>query len=281
MEWLTDRLALQCWRDGVVGEVAFVPTMGALHEGHLSLVRAARVVSRRVIVSIFVNPTQFGPQEDFARYPRVLVQDRLLLEAAGCDAVFVPSVEEMYRGSGQTRVQVEPLGSDLCGQFRPGHFQGVATVVLMLLNLVRPQWLYLGWKDYQQVVVVRRMVEDLAVPVQVVGVGTVREADGLAMSSRNRYLAEVERGQAVGVVRALQAGQAAWRAGTRQVASLQEVARVVLAQHGITVIDYIALRQAESLLPFPDAQIEDQAVVMLLAVRMGTTRLIDNLVFAL
>ncbi|MBF0183952.1 MAG: pantoate--beta-alanine ligase [Magnetococcales bacterium] len=280
MEWLTDRAMLQRWRRQVQGQLAFVPTMGALHEGHLRLLRAARESPGRVIASIFVNPTQFAPNEDFARYPRTLEQDRLLLQEAGCDAVFVPSVAEMYHGSGQTRVQVEPLGSDLCGRFRPTHFQGVATVVTILLNLVRPDRLYLGCKDYQQLILLRQMVADLALPVQVLGVETVREADGLAMSSRNRYLAPEERARAVGVAQALAAAQQARRAGERRVEVLQAVAQAVLARHGIEQVDYVAVRDAATLAALPEGVIGDQDPVMLLAVRVGTTRLIDNRILA-
>ncbi|WP_130470261.1 pantoate--beta-alanine ligase [Candidatus Magnetaquicoccus inordinatus] len=281
MELLTSRQALQEWRRGVGEDLAFVPTMGALHAGHLSLVEAAQQLPGRTIASIFVNPTQFGPQEDFARYPRTLEQDRELLQDAGCDALFVPSVADIYAGSGQTRVQVEPLGSDLCGQFRPTHFQGVATVVTVLLNLVRPDRLYLGQKDYQQLVVLRRLVEDLALPVQVIGVPTVRESDGLALSSRNRYLSEAERLQACAVSQALLAAQQARRSGERQVAALQAVAHAVLQRYGVEKIDYIAVRDAETLLELPEGVVGAEDPVMLLAVRVGVTRLIDNLLLAL
>jgi pantoate--beta-alanine ligase len=241
-------------------------------------VQAARAGTDRVLASIFVNPTQFGPNEDFARYPRALEADQHLLEQAGCDALFCPPVTEIYGGLGQTRVQVEPLGSDLCGRVRPSHFQGVATVVAILLNLVRPDRLFLGWKDYQQVIVLRRMVEDLAMPVEVVGVPTVREADGLAMSSRNRYLTPEERQRAVGIQRALAAAQAAWRGGERRVESLVLAARQVLMACDIQEIDYVEVRDADTLAPLPaQGRQEGQGEpILLIAARLGMTRLIDN-----
>ncbi|MEO5355080.1 MAG: pantoate--beta-alanine ligase [Magnetococcus sp. XQGC-1] len=278
MERITDRQGLRRWRQQQGGTVGFVPTMGALHAGHLSLVQAARGGAERVLASIFVNPTQFGPNEDFARYPRTLAEDQHLLEQAGCDALFCPPVTEIYRGPGQTVVQVEPLGSDLCGRVRPGHFQGVATVVAILLNLVRPERLFLGWKDYQQVIVLRRMVEDLAMPVEVVGVPTVREADGLAMSSRNRYLTPEERQRAVGIQQALTAAQVAWQDGERRVESLVRSARQVLLGYDIQEMDYVEVRDAATLAPLPVQGVQEGQgePVMLIAARVGTTRLIDN-----
>ncbi|MBF0463185.1 MAG: pantoate--beta-alanine ligase [Magnetococcales bacterium] len=282
MEHITDRHGLRQWRQRC-GTVGFVPTMGALHAGHLALVEAARAHTDHVIASIFVNPTQFGPQEDFGRYPRPLERDQQLLIEAGCSALFHPPVTAIYAGQDQTRVRVEPLGSDLCGRFRPTHFQGVATVVAILLNLVRPDQVFLGWKDYQQVILLRKMVQDLAMPVAVVGVPTVREADGLAMSSRNRYLAPAERQQAVGLHRALEAAQTAWRDGERRVESLVSGARQVLASFGIGDIDYVEVRDAETLdpLPVPDQRAAQTRPVMLIAARVGAARLIDNRILTL
>lgn len=277
MERLMDRQALRHWRSGC-GRVGFVPTMGALHEGHLALVEAALAHNDQVIVSIFVNPTQFAPNEDFNRYPRMLEQDQSLLEQVGCSALFCPSVSEVYGETAQTIVRVEPLGSDLCGRFRPTHFQGVASVVAILLNLVRPDQLFLGWKDYQQVVLLRKMVQDLAMSVEVVGVPTRREADGLALSSRNRYLTPAERQQAVGIYQALEAARAAWQHGEREVESLLAIARKVLASFDIRDIDYVELRDAETLgsLFALAQQAERFNPVLLIAARVGSTRLIDN-----
>ncbi|MEO5341243.1 MAG: pantoate--beta-alanine ligase [Magnetococcus sp. MYC-9] len=281
MEDLCDRQALRRWRRGH-GTVGFVPTMGALHAGHLSLVEAARRQSDRVIVSIFVNPSQFAPNEDFNRYPRTLERDRHLLEQAGCAALFHPSVAEIYGDHNQTMVHVEPLGSDLCGRFRPTHFRGVATVVAILLNLIQPDRLFLGWKDYQQMVILRRMAQDLALPVEVVGVPIVREADGLAMSSRNRYLAPAERQRAVGIHQALLAAHAARRGGEKGVLPLLAAARQALASFDIQDIDYVELRHADTLQPLPDAELsEGTDPVLLIAARIGSTRLIDNRVLSL
>ena len=299
MEMLADRRALGLWVAEVRrrGErLGFVPTMGALHEGHLSLVRAARAQTDRVVVSIFVNPTQFAPNEDFNRYPRTLEQDQALLARAGCSAIFHPPVSELYGQGCQTKVQLEPLGHDLCGRFRPSHFQGVATVVAILFNLIRPDQAFFGWKDYQQVILIQRMVRDLAMPVEVIGLPIVREADGLAMSSRNRYLTPDARQRAVGLYQALQAARnlrqlghgvefcdERGRATSEQDNPLVLCARRVLASFGIQDIDYVDVRAAETLDPVPIqkmwAGFPDP--VMLIAARLGTTRLIDNMILSL
>lgn len=277
MEKITDRQGLWRWRQRV-GCVGFVPTMGALHEGHLSLVQAARARTEHVIASIFVNPTQFGPNEDFTRYPRTLEQDQELLAQAGCTALFCPPVTEIYAGENRTVVRVEPLGSDLCGRVRPTHFQGVATVVAVLLNLVRPDQLFLGWKDYQQVILLRKMVHDLALPVEVVGVPTVREVDGLALSSRNRYLGPEDRRRAVALHQALTAAHAAWRGGERRIGVLVACARRVLESFGVREIDYVEVRDADTLEPLATGgEWEGQGdPVLLIAARVGAARLIDN-----
>ncbi|MBF0401616.1 MAG: pantoate--beta-alanine ligase [Magnetococcales bacterium] len=282
MERLMDRQALRRWRMGCGGRVAFVPTMGALHAGHLALVAAARQHADHVIASIFVNPSQFAPNEDFSRYPRTLEQDQVLLEQAGCGALFCPSVAEIYGDGCQTTLRVEPLGSDLCGRFRPTHFQGVALVVAILLNLVRPDQMFLGWKDYQQVILLRKLVRDLALPVEVVGVPTVREADGLALSSRNRYLTPADRQQAVGICRALESVQCSWQGGERRLEVLLASARQVLASFEIRDIDYVELRDAETLEPLlaQEQQSVGQRPVLLIAARVGSARLIDNRVLS-
>ncbi|MBF0448680.1 MAG: pantoate--beta-alanine ligase [Magnetococcales bacterium] len=281
MKILTDRSSLDRWSQDCLqrGErVGFVPTMGALHAGHLSLVEAAKELCDRTIVSIFVNPTQFGPGEDFDRYPRTFEADRELLEGVGCDAIFLPDVETLYPPGSQTTIRVEPLGSQLCGAVRPGHFQGVATVVAILLNCVGPNAAYFGLKDYQQLTLIRQMVRDLAIPVEVVGVATKREADGLAMSSRNRYLSEFQRGQATALYRALMKAQTLFRQGERVVSHLEEQARQVLTQAGIDRIDYVVVRHAQTLV---ELDLIEQPPVMLIAARVGTARLIDNMVFSL
>ena len=281
MELLRDRPALRQWTGAARGRgerIGFVPTMGALHDGHLALVAAARRQCDRVLVSIFVNPAQFGPGEDFDRYPRVQEADRALLTGAGCDGLFLPSVEAIYPPGFQSAVRVEPLGGQLCGAARPGHFQGVATVVAILLNLVGECRAFFGTKDYQQWILIRRMVADLALPAEVVGVATVREADGLALSSRNRYLDAPGRQRAAALYRALREAGAARRTGEGSARRLEEIGRAVLVQAGITDIDYVAVRDRETL-----AELETVTAdpVMLIAARVGATRLIDNAVLSL
>ena len=291
MEILENRHLLEQWtqamrRQGLT--LGFVPTMGALHEGHLSLLRAARQQSDRVIVSIFVNPTQFGPHEDFNNYPRTLAKDQALLTEAGCSALFCPSVEAMYGTGCQTRVQVEPLGHDLCGRFRPDHFQGVATVVTLLFNLIRPNRAFFGWKDYQQVILIQRMVQELAMPVEVVGLPIQREADGLAISSRNRFLTPEERQKAVGLYQALLAARRLWLQGDRDWSHesgedpLVACARQVLEKFSIQTVDYVEVREAATLDPLPlrNRQVGQTHPVLLLAARLGATRLIDNMILS-
>ncbi|MBF0425273.1 MAG: pantoate--beta-alanine ligase [Magnetococcales bacterium] len=276
MELLTTRQALDQWVEDAYRaghRVGFVPTMGALHAGHISLFQTARQGCDRVIGSIFVNPTQFGPNEDFQRYPRTLEQDQSLLEQAGCHALFLPAVVDIYPEGHQTRVQVGALAEDLCGRCRPGHFQGVATVVAILFNLVRPRVAYFGLKDYQQFLVIRRMVDDLAMPLKVVGLPTVREADGLAMSSRNRYLDEHARAQAAALFRALKRAQELYAAGEEDPAALEATARAVLTTAGITRIDYVAARDPETLAPMVQCK---KNPVILIAAWVGSARLIDN-----
>ncbi|MDT7885648.1 MAG: pantoate--beta-alanine ligase [Thermoflexus sp.] len=261
-------------RRALPGTWGFVPTMGYLHEGHLSLVRRARAENDRVAVSIFVNPTQFGPHEDYARYPRDLERDLRLLEPLGVDLVFVPSVEEMYPPGFQTWVIVEEVSRPLEGASRPGHFRGVATVVAKLFNILQPDRAYFGQKDAQQTVVIRRMVQDLNIPVEIVICPTVREPDGLAMSSRNTYLNPEERRAATVLFRALQAAKARYEAGERDAERLREAMREVIRAEPLARIDYVSVAHPETLQELE--RVEGPALLSL-AVYIGTTRLIDNL----
>jgi pantoate--beta-alanine ligase len=261
-------------RRALPGTWGFVPTMGYLHEGHLSLVRRARAENDRVAVSIFVNPTQFGPHEDYARYPRDLERDLRLLEPLGVDLVFIPSVEEMYPPGFQTWVIVEEVSRPLEGASRPGHFRGVATVVAKLFNILQPDRAYFGQKDAQQTVVIRRMVQDLNIPVEIVICPTVREPDGLAMSSRNTYLNPEERRAATVLFRALQAAKARYEAGERDAERLREAMREVIRAEPLARIDYVSVAHPETLQELE--RVEGPALLSL-AVYIGTTRLIDNL----
>lgn len=261
-------------RRALPGTWGFVPTMGYLHEGHLSLVRRARAENDRVAVSIFVNPTQFGPHEDYARYPRDLERDLRLLEPLGVDLVFIPSVEEMYPPGFQTWVIVEEVSRPLEGASRPGHFRGVATVVAKLFNILQPDRAYFGQKDAQQTVVIRRMVQDLNIPVEIVICPTVREPDGLAMSSRNSYLNPEERRAATVLFRALQAAKARYEAGERDAERLREAMREVIRAEPLARIDYVSVAHPETLQELE--RVEGPALLSL-AVYIGTTRLIDNL----
>jgi pantoate--beta-alanine ligase len=250
--------------------VAFVPTMGALHEGHVTLLREARKHGQRVALSIFVNPTQFGPNEDLTRYPRDLPGDLAKAAAAGTDVAFVPEAADVYPTGFQTTVEVGELARGLCGPFRPGHFAGVATVVCKLFNVVRPDVALFGEKDYQQLAIVRRMVIDLDMGIEIVGVPTVREADGLAMSSRNAYLSPVERGRALSLSRALFAARDAVAAGARDGTAVAARARAAL---DVDRIDYVELVDAGTLRPLTDI---DRPAVLAVAAFVGRTRLIDN-----
>lgn len=253
--------------------IGFVPTMGALHEGHAALVRAAKARTAFVVVSVFVNPTQFGPKEDFAKYPRTLDADAALCAEAGADLIFAPSVEEMYPLLPPlTTVDVGALGDHLCGASRPGHFRGVCTVVLKLLNIVQPALAFFGAKDYQQAAIIRRMVRDLNVNVGIEVVPTVRDPDGLALSSRNRYLSAAERAVAPGIHAALQATKA--RAATvRDVPALEAELRAALGAIPGAKVDYARIVDADTLQPLPQL---DRPAVAAVAVFLGTTRLIDN-----
>lgn len=258
--------------------VGFVPTMGNLHAGHLDLVNESRRRADRCVVSIFVNPMQFGEGEDFDAYPRTLQADEAKLQAAGADLLFAPAAGTIYPAgaSRQTRVEVPGISDILCGASRPGHFVGVATVVCKLFNLVQPDLAVFGEKDFQQLMVIRRMVADLAIPIEIVGKATVREADGLAMSSRNGYLSREERRIAPSLYRTLQATAAAIEDGDRDYPRLEAEAGKALQALGFRP-DYYAIRQAGDL-GMPGQG--DGPLVILAAAYLGTTRLIDNLIAA-
>jgi pantoate--beta-alanine ligase len=256
--------------------LGLVPTMGYLHEGHLSLVRQARAECGAVAVSIFVNPTQFAPNEDLARYPRNLERDLELLTQEQTDLVFVPSVAEIYPPGHSTVVDVQGVTEMLEGAARPGHFRGVATVVCKLLNIVQPTRAYFGQKDAQQTVVIRTMARDLNLPAQIVVAPTMREPDGLAMSSRNVYLGPDERRAATALYRALQAARQRYVLGERSADSLRSTMRAILDAEPLAQIDYISIADQLALRELD--QINESGALVSLAVRFGKTRLIDNLV---
>jgi pantoate--beta-alanine ligase len=255
--------------------VGFVPTMGALHAGHVSLIKAAGARCDYVVVSLFVNPTQFGPGEDFEKYPRPLDQDLALCEQHGVDAVFAPSRAEMYPRANLTWVTVERVSEPLCGRFRPGHFRGVATVCAKLFNIVGADLAFLGQKDAQQVAVIQRMVADLNLPLEIVVCPTVREPDGLAMSSRNQYLRPQERKEATVIYRALQRSAELIRAGETDAARIADEMRGVLGQVPALRAEYVSIVDAESL---EDLTRVKGRVLVAVAGRLGSTRLIDNIV---
>jgi pantoate--beta-alanine ligase len=254
--------------------LGLVPTMGFLHEGHLALVRQARAQNRTVIVSIFVNPTQFGPAEDFAHYPRDLNRDLKLLDKERVDLVFAPSADEMYPTDFSTHVHVQGITDLLEGAARPGHFQGVATVVTKLFNIVRPDRAYFGQKDAQQLLVIGKLVADLNVPVEIVAVPTVREADGLAMSSRNWLLSPEQRRAATVLSRALRAAEERYRAGERSGQRLRDEMRAVLAEEPLAAPEYVSVADPDKLHELDDV---GGPALLSLAVRFGSVRLIDNI----
>jgi pantoate--beta-alanine ligase len=252
--------------------VAFVPTMGALHEGHVSLLREGRRRGDRLVLSIFVNPAQFGPAEDLSRYPRDLPGDLEKAASAGTDLAYVPEAHDVYPPGYQTYVQVRELEQGLDGGSRPGHFVGVATVVCKLFNVVRPHVALFGEKDFQQLAVIKRMVADLDLGLEIVGMPIVREPDGLAMSSRNAYLSAAERGRALALSRGLRAARALVLAGEREAAALVAAARGAL-EGQVDRVDYVELRDADTLAPLARL---DRAGVLAVAAFVGKTRLIDN-----
>lgn len=253
--------------------IGFVPTMGNLHEGHLRLVQEARNRCDLVVVSVFVNPTQFGQGEDFEHYPRTLEADSKLLFDAQCDILFTPSVQQMYGdGEQKTTVQVDSIAADLCGRTRVGHFTGVATVVAKLFNIVQPNVAFFGEKDYQQLAVIRHLTRDLCFPIDIIGVPTVRAADGLALSSRNGYLTAEQRQVAVTIYQTMQAIATQLRSTVTDFAALIDYGQTRLTDAGF-VVDYVEIRTP--LLGIPDAQSAE--LVILVAAKLGKTRLIDNL----
>ena len=267
------RERVRAWK--LAGErVAFVPTMGNLHLGHLSLIEAARHTGDRFVASLFVNPMQFGPNEDFAHYPRTPHEDERMLAQAGCNLMFMPDVAEIYpHGSERaTRVEVPSLSRFLEGEFRPGHFEGVSTIVAKLFHIVEPDVAVFGEKDFQQLTVIRRMVADLCMPVEIVGAPTLRDADGLALSSRNQYLTANERARAPEIYKALQSAAARVRTGDADFASIERAGFHALEDAGFQP-DYFSVRQAHDLNP---ATASARDLVILTAARIGKARLIDN-----
>jgi len=255
--------------------VGLVPTMGALHAGHISLIRAAKARCDFVVASIFVNPTQFGPKEDYSKYPRTLEADREKLAAEGVDLVFVPTVEEMYPSGASTFVNVDEISERLDGRSRPGHFRGVATAVAKLFHILEPDVAFFGQKDAAQAAIIRRMVRDLVFPIEIVIAPIVREPDGLALSSRNLYLSPDERKQALVLSRALREVESRYRQGERDAKKLIEAARVVFATEPSVRVDYIALVDPETL---EDAATAAAGTLAAVAAFVGTTRLIDNVI---
>ena len=256
--------------------LGLVPTMGFLHEGHLSLVRRAKAECGAVAASLFVNPTQFGPNEDFDRYPRARERDLTLLESSGCDLVFIPEVSEIYPADFDTKITVGGVSQGLEGAVRPGHFEGVATVVAKLLNIFQPDRAYFGQKDAQQAAVIRKLVRDLDMPVSVVICDIVREADGLAMSSRNAYLTPEERARATILNRALRSAEAVFQAGEHSADALRATLSATLATDSAATVDYVSVADPQTLSELDE--IGPSGALMSLAVRIGTTRLLDNLV---
>lgn len=266
----------ESWRkEGLI--VGFVPTMGALHEGHLSLIRIAKSRADRTVVSIFVNPTQFGPSEDYSRYPRNTDEDLAMCEAEGVDAVFLPSVNEMYPEGYSSYVEVHGLTEGLCGRFRPGHFRGVTTIVTKLFNATRPHFAVFGMKDAQQFFVIKRMTRDLDFGIDIVPGPTIREPDGLAMSSRNRYLSEEERAEAPVLYRALLVGkELVEQKGIRDPSEImKEMKRFIAEESSLVRVQYIEIVDTERLAPVSEIRGE---VLLAIAAFIGETRLIDNLI---
>jgi pantoate--beta-alanine ligase len=256
--------------------VTFVPTMGYFHEGHLNLMREARKRGDCVVISIYVNPTQFGPNEDFEQYPRDFERDRAMAESVGVDVIYYPSNQEMYPPNYQTYVTVEAVTDNLCGLSRPGHFRGVATVCAKLFNAVKPHITVFGKKDFQQLAVIKRMVLDLNMDLEVMGMATTRETDGLAMSSRNIYLSAAERISALSLSRSLKMAKELFEQGEREAASIIGKVKSHIESHPYTKIDYVQICDTTTM---KDVARLDGECVMALAVRVGKTRLIDNYVF--
>jgi pantoate--beta-alanine ligase len=255
------------------GEIALVPTMGYLHEGHASLMREARGRAPLVVLSIFVNPTQFGVNEDLDSYPRDLERDLAIARSEGVDVVFAPSAADMYPAGYQSYLNVEEITTHLCGASRPGHFRGVTTVVAKLFNIVTPKLAVFGMKDFQQLAVIRRMVQDFNMDLEIVGMPIVRESDGLALSSRNAKLDVAQRASALCLSRSLAAAREAFRRGERSVAALRQAALVPIEGESAAELDYLEFRDPDTLVPVPQA---DAGTLLALAVRISAVRLIDN-----
>ncbi len=254
-------------------KIGFVPTMGFFHEGHLELMRVARKNADVVVVSIFVNPIQFGPSEDYSRYPRDIERDKKKAQEVGVDILFIPSVEEMYPEGFQTKVRVEKLTQHLCGLFRPGHFDGVTTVVTKLFNIVKPHIAVFGEKDYQQLLVIKRMVKDLNMDIHIIGVPTVREADGLAMSSRNTYLTPEERKSALCLKKSIDLAKEMVEKGETDASVIKKKVEELISSYPFTKIQYVSICDPETLEEV--SQIKDRALIAM-AVFVGNARLIDN-----
>jgi len=269
------RMALKTLREGG-HRIGFVPTMGFLHEGHASLIKQSTARCNSTVVSVFVNPTQFGPSEDLSRYPRDLDRDQNLCLKLGVDVLFLPEASELYPTGFSTFVEPGPLSENLCGKFRPGHFRGVATVVAKLFNIVQPDLAFFGQKDLQQIAVIRRMIKDLNMPVDIIAVPTVREADGLAMSSRNSYLSPEDRQRALCLHRGLTAASEAFQGGERRVSRLAEIARNHF--EGVDEIQYSQLVDAGTMEPL--AGEVTRAAALCVAAVVGKTRLIDNVLLS-
>jgi pantoate--beta-alanine ligase len=261
-------------RSHIPGSVGFVPTMGCLHEGHLALVKQARAENSIVVVSIFVNPTQFGPAEDFKTYPRDTERDSALLQKVKTDIIFMPSPEEMYADGFSSWVVVEKVTDRLEGSFRPGHFKGVATVVAKLFNIVEPDRAYFGQKDAQQALVIKRMVTDLNMNLEVIVAPTVRESDGLAMSSRNVYLNPQERQAAIVLFKALTLARNLWEKGERKADTIREEMTSLISEEPLAKIEYVSIADTQTLEELSEI---DRPALASLAVRLGKTRLIDNM----
>ncbi len=255
--------------------IAFVPTMGYFHEGHLTLMREAKRLGDILVISIFVNPLQFGPSEDYERYPRDLERDLKMAEGVGVDIVFCPQVYDMYPSNFQTYVEVSELQKYLCGKFRPGHFRGVATVVLKLFNIVKPHVAVFGLKDYQQYLIIKRMVEDLNLDIEVVGIPTVREEDHLAASSRNVYLNAEERKAARALYKALMEAKRLFEEGERSASKILEASRRVIEQEPLVNLQYLELCDPETLEPLSG---DIKRALLAVAAWVGKTRLIDNII---
>ncbi len=255
--------------------IGFVPTMGCLHEGHLSLVREARRMSDIVVVSIFVNPKQFGPNEDFEKYPRTIAKDTEILQKENVDYIFHPSVEEMYPASFRTYIEVEQLSQKLCGKSRPNHFKGVATVVMKLFNIVQPNFAFFGQKDAQQVIIIKRMIKDLNLNIEMITLPIIREPDGLALSSRNTYLNSEERKASTILYKALMKGKDIFQNGERKVAKISKAIIDTISSEPLAKIDYVEIVDLENL----DAlKIIEKNALIAIAVFIGSTRLIDNII---